>query len=122
MPRVTLSPEEREARRKERARHSFSDAAYKHYDPKAEGYGSADEWINAAEALAGGIPAFARVTGTAASPDLTALFLEKMPDSVEALKRAFRNAMMVAHPDHGGTNEQARDVMAAYKRLLKVFT
>lgn len=121
MPRVVLTPEEREVRRRARARRSFSNAAYKHYDPKAEGFGSAEEWVRAAERLAAGIPAFARSIGKAPSTDLAALFLDAMPETVEALKRAFRNAMMVAHPDHGGTNEQARAVLESYKRLLRVF-
>jgi len=122
MPRQTLSPEEREARRKERVRHSFSDAAYKHYDPKEAGFGSADEWIRVADELAGRIPPAARPRpGKAPSPDLAALFLEAMPSTVEDLKRAFRNAMFATHPDHGGTNDGARAVLEAYKRLLRVF-
>jgi hypothetical protein len=42
----------REAKRKTRAAFSFSDAAYQHYDPVTEGYGSVDEWI-AGPSLAG---------------------------------------------------------------------
>jgi hypothetical protein len=120
MPRATLSPEEREARRKERSRLSFSEAAYKNrYDPSKEGFGSADEWIRQAEALAEGMTSM-RPT-TKAHPDLAALYLDEMPADVSALKTAFRNSMFIAHPDHGGTNETARNVMEAYKRLLKVF-
>lgn len=44
MARVKLTDEERLARKKERARHSFSDAAYKHYDT-SNGFGSTEEWI-----------------------------------------------------------------------------
>ena len=121
MPRPRLTPEEREQRRRERNAHTFSDAAYKHYDPKTEGYGSADEWIRQAEAIAGG----RSTLGTGAKPktglerDLELLNLDELPDTMAALKKAFRNTMFIVHPDYGGTNEQCRDVLAAFDRLSK---
>jgi hypothetical protein len=48
-----LTPEERERRRRERSRHTFSDAAYQHYDPEVEGFGTLNDWERIAEMLFG---------------------------------------------------------------------
>ena len=120
MARAKLTDAEREARRKERVKRSFSDAAYQHYDVKALGYGSRDEWMAAADAMASGKGALRFSTlAEKADADLEMLMLDSLPPDVAGLKTAFRNAMFLAHPDHGGTNEAARDTMAAYKRLLE---
>jgi hypothetical protein len=122
MPRTRLTPEEREERRKARNAFTFSDAAYQHYDPKTEGYGSAEEWIRQAEAIAGG----RSTLGGTAKPktglerDLELLNLGELPLTMAALKKAFRNTMFVVHPDMpGGTNEACRDALAAFERLSK---
>ena len=125
MGRARLTPEEREARRKERARHSFSDAAYSHYDPHAEGYGSTDEWEAAAEAIAAGRGTLNFGNRGQASPkinpDLVLLYLDKMPENIAGLKRAFRNTMMIVHPDHGGTHADCIAAMKAFERLSKFY-
>jgi hypothetical protein len=119
MPRPRLSPEEREQRRKERIRHSFSDAAYRHYNPETEGYGSTEEWIRAAEALASGCGILnIRSSGTH-NPDLLMLNLEALPNDISGLKRAFHNSLFIHHPDYGGTNEACREALAAFERLKR---
>ena len=122
MPRAKLTDAEREARRRERSKHSFSAAAYRHYDAEQEGYGSPEEWIRAAEGMAGGQGRFERIEGAkspeAINGDLLLLNLHQMPESKPELLRAFRPAAMKAHPDHGGSNEAIRAVLEAYQRLL----
>jgi hypothetical protein len=123
MPRPRLTDTEREAKRKARAAFTFSDAAYKHYDPAREGYGSADEWIAAAEALAGGNRGFfkSRPNQPRINPDLVTLMLEEMPSHIDGLKKAFKNALFLHHPDFGGTNEACRNVLTAFERLSKLY-
>ena len=122
MPRARLTDADREQRRRERSRRSFSDAAYRHYDPAAEGHGSPEEWMRAAEAMADGQAGFERMEG-AKSPakvhaDLRALGLDAVPRTRQELLRAFRAKAMTAHPDHGGSNDAIRTVLDAYQRLL----
>jgi len=113
-----MSDEERAAKRKARSRHTFSDAAYRHYDT-SNGFGSMDEWIRAAEALAGGRLLLAPEARHVKNADLEFLFMTDMPETVEALKKGWRNAMFIYHPDHGGDVEDAKKAIAAYERLLK---
>jgi hypothetical protein len=119
-----LDPEERERRRKARVAHSFSDAAYQHYDPKL-GHGSYDEWIRTAESALGSdrVARAPHSRGSSAkiSPDLIALGLLVMPLDLKSLKTAFRKAMFTAHPDHGGTNAAAIAVTEAFHRLARGF-
>jgi len=112
MGRPRLTPEERERRRKERSRFTFSDAAYQHYDTAA-GFGSPDEWEKVAELLFGLKKPIAGALGRY----LAALGLDALPDSIGALTKAFRTAMFQNHPDHGGTNQAARDTLEAYAFL-----
>jgi hypothetical protein len=112
---------EREAKRRARASFSFSDAAYAHYDAGG-GYGSADEWIAAAEALAGGNRGFYKTVQSRPDPDLTTLMLAEMPPHIDGLKRAFRNLMFLVHPDRpGGSNEACRKALEAFDRLSKFY-
>ena len=125
MPRAKLTDAEREERRRERSRRSFSEAAYRHYDPVQEGYGSPEEWIRAAEGMANGSAGFGRIEGTRSpakiNADLQLFGLNEIPRAKQELLRAFRAAAMAAHPDHGGTNEAIRAVLEAYQRLLAQF-
>jgi hypothetical protein len=51
-------------------------------------------------------------------PDLIALGLDCMPPSRDELRRAYRSAVKVAHPDvHGGSREAFLAVAAAFERL-----
>jgi hypothetical protein len=110
-----LSPEEREARKRERARASFSDAAYKkRYDPKTEGYGNSTDWAKAAGYRLG--------VGELAAPeainaDLVVLGLTSMPTDLASLRKAYRTASKQVHPDVGGSEEAFKEVGAAYERL-----
>jgi hypothetical protein len=115
--RPRLTPEERETRRKERARFSFSDAAYRHYDPEKEGFGDPNQWEDIATKLFG----LRKLKTGPVNKWLAALFLEEMPVTADALKKAFRAAMFVNHPDYGGTNEAARSTMEAYEVLRQKF-
>ncbi len=122
---MKLTPEEREARRRERSRRSFSAAAYRHFDPSREGFGSAADWAAAAEAMAAGRGAFRHAAWKPADArrarDLEVLGLDAAPADVSGLKSAFRRAAFRAHPDHGGTDAAFREVFAAYARLLKAY-
>lgn len=110
---------------------------YNHYDP-SEGFGSADEWAKAAEALSEKIRGSKHRRGKnkkshntlnqdianssmANLADLELLYLDKMPDTFEGLKRAFRNALFVVHPDYGGTDSQCRAAMEAMARLAQQY-
>lgn len=122
MGRARLTDAEREERRRARARHSFSDAAYRHYDPGREGYGSADEWVRAAEEMAGGFGGFARVAGKKSGgvrdKNMVVLGLTELPATLAALKAAFRKVLFEVHPDYGGTDAQTIAALAAFKALL----
>ncbi len=122
MGRPRLTDAEREERRRVRSAFSFSDASYQHYDPRQEGYGSTDEWMAAADALAGGRGILKNTTKPKGNPDLNLLNLDAMPADIGALKRAFRNTLFLVHPDFaGGSNEACRAVLAAFDRLLRFY-
>lgn len=121
MPRPRLTPEQREARRKARAAFSFSDASYKHYNPRTEGYGSAEDWFAAADALAGGCGVLRSKAKTGLEADLELLSLSDLPADIAGLKKAFHNSLFIYHPDHGGTNDQCRAAMSAFERLSRQY-
>lgn len=121
MPRARLTEAEREARRKARARFSFSNAAYEHYDPRQEGLGARSDWEAAAEALASGRSVFKGADRRRSNPDLDLLGLTEMPSDIGGLKAGFRRAAMRTHPDHGGNAAEFRAVYAAYERLVRFF-
>lgn len=111
--RPRLTPDEREARRKARAAFSFSDQAYRHYDPEKEGFGRPDEWEEIAHKIFG----LAKLKTGPINKWLDALGLDTMPLNLATLKKAFRAAMLKAHPDMGGSNAAARAVMEAFETL-----
>jgi hypothetical protein len=125
MPRLT--PEERETRRKARAAFSFSDAAYTHYDPKTEGYGSYEEWVNTVEQLLNdkGIARPQRNRAdTQLERDLATLYLDALPATGAALKTAFRNTLKIVHPDVGGpdaSHDRTVEAIKAFERLSKQY-
>lgn len=102
--------------------HSFSDAAYDHYDTR-NGFGSADEWIRIAEERARGRGRYRRPTAAPGIDwyDLKLLDLTAMPEDAKGLVRAMRKRAMVLHPDHGGDAEQFKAMFAAYERLIKYY-
>ena len=120
-----LPPGEAERRAKERARGLWSGESYEKYDPVKEGYGSAAEWIAAAEAMAAGRGTFKRVDGAKSEKvrdeNLVIMGLDKMPDTIDGLKKAFRNACFVYHPDRGGNTKAMQDLLAAYRKLLHFY-
>lgn len=122
MGRPRLDPEERERRRKARVAHSFSDAAYTHYDT-SKGYGSIDEWIRAVEALFEGRGVIRDMHGLTQEQrdDLDALCLDDMPATYESLRMAFRNVMKIHHPDKGGSEEMAKKCILAFEKLRKLY-
>ena len=125
--RLNLTPEQKEARRKERNARTFSDAAYRHYDT-SEGFGSAEEWARKASETLGDlgighaswIPIDEAMKAKASPhPDLLTLFLSAMPATLAELQSGFRKALFKVHPDHGGTAEATIEAFAAFKRLAK---
>ena len=123
MARTRLTDEERAARRKARNAHTFSDAAYKHYDPRKEGYGDADQWIKTAEALFGNYGSFrVRVDGNDAklTADMELLGLWTATFDMKELKAAMARAARAVHPDinkETGSSIKLRKVLEAYQRL-----
>lgn len=84
----------------------------KPYPPwRGEAGGGPDVWRKLAGARLG--------LNAAVSGDLSALGLTAMPATIEELKRAYRKAMLAAHPDLGGSDEAASKTSLAYARLLK---
>lgn len=58
------------------------------------------------------------VAGPGSHPDLAALGLDRMPSSLDELRRAYRSASRTAHPDApGGTAEAFLAVSGAFERL-----
>jgi hypothetical protein len=51
------------------------------------------------------------------NPDLRALGLDRMPLSRDELRRAYRRAAKVTHPDAGGSADAFRAVTEAFGRL-----
>ena len=118
--RLNLTPEQKEARRKERNARTFSDAAYRHYDT-SEGFGSAEEWFRkASETLGENLADLcAKTEPKTKDRDLLTLFLAAMPATLAELQSGFRKALFKVHPDHGGTAEATIEAFAAFKRLAK---
>ncbi len=110
------------------ARNPFSDESYDHYDPRTEGYGSAEQWSRIADAIAykiGGQKGFRgsvrpHIVSPTKNPDLEVMLLDQLPDTVNGLKTAFKNCLFLVHPDVGGSSEDCRILIEAYERLLKL--
>jgi hypothetical protein len=122
MSRVRLTDAEREQRLRERVRASFGESAYRHYDA-SNGFGSRRDWMDAAEALAGGRGAFTPDLDGLSVADRTALRtlgIDFLPADAQALKSAFRAASLRTHPDVGGSEAAFRAVYAAYERLIRL--
>ncbi len=110
----------------EATREGFSDDAYRHYNPWVEGFGSAEDWLRAAEALAAGRgkykkPARPAKTWFTQDDDLELLGLSAMPVDIKGLVKAMRKRAMRLHPDHGGDPEEFKAMFAAYERLTKSY-
>lgn len=105
----------------ERARKVWKGETHRKYNPAAEGFGSVDQWIAAAEAAAHGRGAFRGARGASAKAvgDLDWFGLTSLPADVGGLKRAFRKAALRYHPDQGGNAVEFKAMVAAYERLLK---
>lgn len=98
---------------------TFRDSAYRHYDPR-HGFGSAEEWVRAAEEAAWGRGRY-RPTGQpqpSLAADLAQLGLTELPADVKELVAAMRRMAFKTHPDHGGTPEAFTAMFTAYERLL----
>lgn len=123
MARAPLSEAERAARKRERARRSFSDAGYRHYNPALEGYGSVDEWLRKADAIltGRGLAQAFDPADTQLQRDLRTLNLEALPGDAAGLKRAYRNTLFLVHPDHGGTAAATIAATEAFERLARQF-
>jgi hypothetical protein len=126
MPRgVKDSPEVRAAKRKARNAFTFSDAAYKHYDPAKEGYGSPDEWAAQAEAMAEGRGTFKRAEGrksqTKVTKDMAIMGLLEMPADISGLRQAMLRAMESVGGHYKGEGAKVRAVIDAFKRLCEQY-
>lgn len=70
--------------------------------------GNSDTWKNAAQGIATPL--------ASQDDDMTLLGIEQLTD-LRSLTKARNKAMHEAHPDKGGTDEQARIITDAYNRL-----
>lgn len=94
--------------RGERPKKSFKLPQYKTHDgPK----GSPDQWREAAKVI----------LNVNDENCLTTLGLSGVPPTEAALKTAWRTAIRKAHPDLGGSEDEAARINAAYELCLKLF-
>lgn len=107
MARVTLTPQEREARRKARNRRVVEGG--RTYTGER---GSPSQWRGAADAAL-------HCAAPVADPWLSLLGLATMPETRGALRAARRVAMLTAHADKGGTHAHAVAINDAYDRLVE---
>ena len=86
---------------------------YKRYNPATEGFGNVNQWRSAFND---------RMTGEEAvkvlqqKDPLSILGLTEMP-TLDVLKQIYRKLMMTNHPDRGGDEEKAKEIIAAYTIL-----
>lgn len=106
MPRRILTPEEREERRRANVAKFLS--SHRTHDGE---WGDPAMWRRMAQGLLQKAPDELHVM-------LARLGLEAMPASPAALKTARNRALFSAHPDQGGTDQMAKDVLMAYEWLL----
>ena len=100
-----------------RDRKTWKGEGGRHYDPAVSGFGSPEQWAATADAAASGRGV--RKTAVGRMADLVWLGLAALPASVAGLKKAFRAAAKVHHPDAGGSAKDFKAMYAAYVRLLK---
>lgn len=108
MPRKRLTDEERDMRRRERNRKVLNSYA-RHTGER----GSPEKWRQLAEHLrtkVGDVVEACKCLGLTSVPT---------PDD---LRRAYRTAMMTAHPDRGGSEEAAKEVIKSYRTIKKYLT
>lgn len=89
----------------------FKMPTYKTYDPQAEGFGNADEWVHAFKVRMG-IAEANEVVGSDSPYSILGL---KDNAPWEAVKKAYRALAMQHHPDHGGDAEVFKKVAGAYR-------
>ena len=110
--------------------HTFTDAAYAHYNPNQDGFGTWREWVRQAEEQARGRQHYREYVPP--RQDSTSFFDLKMeamklfgfttlPEDVKELVRAMRRKAKELHPDMGGDSADFRNMMAAYERLLRYY-
>jgi DnaJ family protein C protein 7 len=97
------------------AKRTFAEtlARYKTYDVAKHGYGSVAEWSRQFDERMGFDEATKRVDK---NDPLTILGLLHLPTMAE-LKLVFRKLILIHHPDRGGSEEQAKLIIAAYTVL-----
>jgi len=83
-------------------------ARYKTYEGQP---GNTAQWRSLAE----------RVLSSSPSNNLALLGLTGLPSSLDELKQARRKAMVIAHPDKGGSEDQAAKINGAFEVLSKMF-
>jgi len=75
--------------------------------------GSPEAWKSKAERLLGRV--------LSVDESLVVLGLRAPPTTLLELKKAYHKAIMVAHPDRGGSAEQAANNNKAYENLVKTY-
>jgi len=86
------------------------DNSYEQYEGD---FGNEDQWRQAGEKISN--------RGLNIMDNLIILGLEAHPQTFKVLRQAFLKAMREAHPDKGGTTEQAQEINKAFKALKTRF-
>ncbi len=106
-----------------KAKRSFGDifAKYKTYDPKVEGYGSAEQWSDSFFSRMGFEEAEEVLYGQNDTPrGLLGVGLKATWDEI---KKAYRTKAMQFHPDRCGINQMKReDAEEMFKKISAAFT
>src|SRR4051812_45643794 len=91
-----------------------SQERYGTYDPETEGYGTPKDWRRNFEQTIFGTEELARLLGQ--DNPIHILGFATLP-TFDELRKAFRKLMMENHPDHGGSDDAAKRIIAAYQTL-----
>ena len=103
MPRLKLTDEEREQKRKDRFHRIL-------HPPKMDHAGNPEEWAAQAQNLLNG-------EGDSFQKAMDTLGISSMPANADELKRVFHKKQMEVHPDRGGTDKASQEVNEAYEVL-----
>lgn len=80
---------------------------------KAAGRGNPESWARAAQSI------MERMQGIGINEHIEALGLSEMPEDMKTLTKARNDAIRKAHPDLGGSHEDATKINQAYATLKK---
>lgn len=89
-------------------------AKYGTYNPEVDGYGDPKDWKRSFQQTIFSAEELATLLGQ--DDPLVILGFVVMP-TLEKLRKRYRELMMTNHPDHGGSEEKAKRIIAAYQTV-----